>query len=101
MWAVDQGAARRAIYQDVEADSGALAVVPHLFLPGGCSATFEALLNKLIMMDTAGCQVAAKFRRGDRAFINRMIDSRAGRYFFRGESGLLDVPYAAIRNLTA
>lgn len=104
LWACDEGAAKRAIYREIEADSGVVMDVPKEFLPyDDCGPTYGDILSAEKLNNTAVLQESGSYRIStDGRFIHRIIETESAAYFFRhAEHELSEKPYAVIKKLSA
>lgn len=101
VWATDDGAAERAIYRDIEADSGSTVSIPKDFLPQDSGSTYADILKSIKRQNPKVCQEKASYRIAtDGAFVHRIIETEEFSFFFRSlryEDN--EEPYAVIRNL--
>jgi hypothetical protein len=96
LWAVDQGAARRAALNQIELDTCHIVVLPPSWLlPDQSKPTYGSIRQGVIDSGASGFLETADYRIAtDGAFIHRSISSRGREYFFRTTDGDEEHPYA-------
>ena len=100
LWAPDDGAVRRALLMDVEADNGAIAAPPPTFLPSpDVRANYGAIFDSLkggkprVLQEFAAYRIAT-----DGRFIHRVIETERCCYYFRGaRDDDAEAPYAIVQ----
>ena len=87
LWAVTEGAARRAINSEVEADSPEISIFPpYELLPNIDSASYRAILEQYISRGiNLKLMERATYRGTDGSFVMRIIDAHPFEYYFRKE----------------
>lgn len=102
VWAVSDGALRRALLMEIEADDGATASAPEDLLPENGATTYSTILKGLRNAKPRVCQEKAAYRiASDGLFVHRIIETEQFSFFFRKvEHDDSDLPYVIVRKLT-
>ena len=101
LWAVDEGAARRAVLYDIEADCGFQTEAPRDFLPEGALPIYRDILESLQQRDHKIYPEIAVYRAAtDGRLVHRMIETKREAFYFRSaDRSDLESPYAVVRKL--
>ena len=100
LWAVDDGAARRAYLAEVESDDGKERSVPQALLPLHSNGTYDSILKLARYNSASGALESASYRiMSDGAFIHRCIETNERAYYFRKTESPSDSPYAVLVKL--
>lgn len=99
LWAPSRGAARRALFLDVEGDDGAIGRPPQEMLVGANAISYEAIIaearaNGLEVLAAADYRAAT-----DGRFVQRVLRCSPWAFYFRSRSGKGECPYAVMRDL--
>ncbi len=104
VWAVTEGAVRRATLLQTESDkSPDDAVAPNEFLPEQGNCSYMQILSALKSSKRKVCQETTVYRIAlDGAFVHRLIETEDFKFYFRGQADdPSEFPYAVLRKLRA